>query len=65
MLADGSKIYTILSGTEPKIKFYFSVNAPLHDAADFENVQAQLDAKIKGIVEYENSGRLKSEGSVK
>lgn len=50
MLADGSKISARPSGTEPKIKFYFSVNAPLHDAGDFEKVQAQLDAKIKGII---------------
>ena len=37
------------SGTEPKIKFYFGVKAPLASVADFEHVQAQLDAKIEAI----------------
>jgi phosphoglucomutase len=50
-LADGTKISARPSGTEPKIKFYFSVNAPLADVADYEKVEAQLDAKIKAIIE--------------
>ena len=50
LLEDGSKISARPSGTEPKIKFYFSVNAPLANAADFKNVQAALDVKIKGII---------------
>ncbi len=37
------------SGTEPKIKFYFGVKAPLASVADFDRVQAELDAKIEGI----------------
>ena len=37
------------SGTEPKIKFYFGVKAPLASVADFDEVQAELDAKIEGI----------------
>lgn len=51
ILADGSKISARPSGTEPKIKFYFSVNAPLPSAADAEKVQAELKGKIQGIIE--------------
>lgn len=50
LLADGSKISARPSGTEPKIKFYFSVNAPLQKATDFDKVQGELDLKIKGII---------------
>ena len=49
-LADGSKICARPSGTEPKIKFYFSVNAPLETTEDFEIVSKQLDQKIKNII---------------
>jgi phosphoglucomutase len=49
--ADGSKISARPSGTEPKIKFYFSVNSKLASAADFEKTNATLDAKIKAIIE--------------
>ena len=51
LLADGTKISARPSGTEPKIKFYFSVNAPLADVASYERVEAQLDAKIQAIIE--------------
>ena len=47
---DGTKISARPSGTEPKIKFYFSVNTPLNDAADFDKVNAQLDQQIDAIV---------------
>ena len=50
MLADGSKISARPSGTEPKIKFYFSVNTKLNNAADFDKVNKALDEKIKGII---------------
>lgn len=50
ILADGSKISARPSGTEPKIKFYFSVNAKLNGAADYDKVNAELDEKIKGII---------------
>lgn len=50
ILADGSKISARPSGTEPKIKFYFSVNTPLNKAADFDKVHADLDARIDGII---------------
>ncbi len=48
---DGTKIAARPSGTEPKIKFYFSVNLPLANKADFANVEKQLDAKIERIVQ--------------
>lgn len=51
ILADGSKISARPSGTEPKIKFYFSVNTSLSDARDFEKVSADLDNRIKGIIQ--------------
>ncbi|MHA3786708.1 phospho-sugar mutase [Flavobacterium hauense] len=50
-LADGTKICARPSGTEPKIKFYFSVNEPLNDIKNFKEVEASLDAKIKNIIE--------------
>jgi phosphoglucomutase len=52
--ADGSKISARPSGTEPKIKFYFSVNAPLNRKEDFDKVMVQLDEKVKSIVNEMN-----------
>lgn len=49
-LEDGSKICARPSGTEPKIKFYFSVNEPLENFEDFEKVNNQLDQKIQSII---------------
>lgn len=48
-LEDGSKISARPSGTEPKIKFYFSVNEPLPDTAQFDEVLARLKNKIQKI----------------
>lgn len=45
----GSKIAARPSGTEPKIKFYISVQESLHTSADFTTVQQQLDGKIEAI----------------
>jgi len=50
LLADGSKISVRPSGTEPKIKFYFSVKAPLNKTSDYDKVNSQLEAKIEGII---------------
>lgn len=47
---DGSKISARPSGTEPKIKFYFSVNAKLENRASFDTVYAQLQDKINSII---------------
>ncbi|MCA6489310.1 MAG: phospho-sugar mutase, partial [Chitinophagaceae bacterium] len=48
--ADGSKISARPSGTEPKIKFYFSVNAPLPNKEAYETVLEQLKSKIDHII---------------
>jgi phosphoglucomutase len=47
---DGSKICARPSGTEPKIKFYISVNTQLDSVANFTKVEAVLDEKIKNII---------------
>ncbi len=49
ILADGSKVSARPSGTEPKIKFYVSVNAPLEKAEDFNATYDALKAKVKQI----------------
>ena len=49
VLADGTKISARPSGTEPKIKFYFSVNTKLADAAAFDATEKLLDEKIARI----------------
>ncbi len=49
-LEDGTKICARPSGTEPKIKFYFSVNAILEEATDFEEANTFLDTKIQNII---------------
>jgi phosphoglucomutase len=50
ILADGSKISARPSGTEPKIKFYFSVHQQLSQAAEFDRMLEQLNAQIDGII---------------
>ncbi len=47
---DGSKVALRPSGTEPKIKFYISVNTTLNSASEFKTIENQLDAKIAAIV---------------
>ncbi|MCX2586245.1 phospho-sugar mutase [Pedobacter sp. MR22-3] len=47
---DGSIVSARPSGTEPKIKFYCSVNAPLADRADFAKVNEALGDKIKVVM---------------
>lgn len=50
ILADGSKISARPSGTEPKIKFYFSVYTKLPSAAHFERVNEEMAIRIGGII---------------
>ena len=51
VLADGSLISARPSGTEPKIKFYFSIQEKLNSASEFDKVSRQLDAKLKAIID--------------
>ena len=53
---DGTKMAARPSGTEPKIKFYFSINTELKNAADYKKVDAELDAKIERILKELNIG---------
>jgi phosphomannomutase len=49
-LEDGSKICARPSGTEPKIKFYFSVNGVLDTIENANSLEKELDNKIAGII---------------
>ncbi|GET46526.1 phospho-sugar mutase [Capnocytophaga felis] len=46
----GTKIAARPSGTEPKIKFYFSVNTSLNSIEEFKQTEKALDDRIKAIV---------------
>ncbi|MFQ3306251.1 MAG: phosphoglucomutase [Polaribacter sp.] len=48
--ANGTRIAARPSGTEPKIKFYFSVNTSLESKENAAKVEAALDAKIQRII---------------
>lgn len=49
ILEDDTKISARPSGTEPKIKFYISVNEKLLRKEDYDSINMQLDARIKAI----------------
>ena len=49
-LEDGTKISVRPSGTEPKIKFYFSVNTKLASSDKFEETEKVLDKRISDII---------------
>ncbi|AIZ64256.1 phosphoglucomutase [Hymenobacter sp. DG25B] len=51
ILADGSKISARPSGTEPKIKFYFSVKQPLKSVVDYKLAEKLADEKITAIIQ--------------
>ena len=50
----GTKVAARPSGTEPKIKFYFSVNAPLASTEAYEQTQKELLTKIQQITKEWN-----------
>jgi len=52
--ADGTKVAARPSGTEPKIKFYFSVNTSLSNIGDAVEVEHALDVKIQRIIKAMN-----------
>ena len=53
-LEDGSKICARPSGTEPKIKFYFSVNVVIDSLDEIPNAEVVLDTKIASIIKEMN-----------
>ena len=46
---DGTKVSVRPSGTEPKIKFYIEVQAPLVNRADYNAVEAKANTKIEAV----------------
>ncbi|WP_028891905.1 phospho-sugar mutase [Tenacibaculum sp. 47A_GOM-205m] len=51
---DGTKIAARPSGTEPKIKFYFSVKSKLSDVSNAKEIEKELDNKIQRIIKELN-----------
>ncbi|QDH80103.1 phospho-sugar mutase [Echinicola soli] len=51
-LEDGSKISARPSGTEPKIKYYISVNESLPNREAYRKVEASLAEKIEGLKKF-------------
>ena len=54
ILKDGSLISIRPSGTEPKIKFYFSVQTDLTNPSEYDEKHALLCEKMKGLKGYFN-----------
>jgi phosphoglucomutase len=50
ILEDGSKISIRPSGTEPKIKFYFSVRTKMNNPADYPEKRKLLEKRIDSLI---------------
>ncbi|MFC2087488.1 phospho-sugar mutase [Bacteroidota bacterium] len=50
ILEDGSKISVRPSGTEPKIKLYFSVRDKMHSKGEYEELNAKLERRIDNLI---------------
>ena len=51
-LEDGTKIAARPSGTEPKIKFYVSVNGELDSTENYKKTKEQLENKIDSVLSH-------------
>lgn len=51
---EGTRMAARPSGTEPKIKFYFSVNGPMNSLEDAKEAESRLDQKIGDIIKEFN-----------
>jgi phosphoglucomutase len=47
---EGTRMAARPSGTEPKIKFYFSVNGPMTSLEEAAHAESRLDQKIRDII---------------
>jgi phosphoglucomutase len=50
ILADGSKISIRPSGTEPKIKFYFSFREDVKERKEIVGVMKRLRERMEGVI---------------
>ncbi len=51
---EGTRMAARPSGTEPKIKFYFSVNGPMNSLDEAKEAESRLDEKIRDIIKEFN-----------
>lgn len=49
---DGIKVSVRPSGTEPKIKFYFSMNEPVENIKELEGIEQELNDNLEGLAKF-------------